>query len=107
MTSPYSHHRSFPGCRRPPPTKFSEAAVHHQSNFRPDWTWRDVVEVLVMAPAVGETPEGVKTTALGRLKFARLRRLNISARNCRFHLSRAGMSFSTEKSQVARPGPIN
>jgi hypothetical protein len=55
--------------------------VHHQSSFRPNWTWRDVVDVLVIAPAVGETPEGVKTTALGRLKFARLRRLNISARN--------------------------
>ena len=53
----------------------------YQSSFRPNWTWRDVVDVLVITPAVGETPEGVKTTALGRLKFARLRRLNISARN--------------------------
>jgi hypothetical protein len=53
----------------------------YQSSFSPNCTWREVVEVLVITPAVGETPEGVKTMALGWLKFARLRRLNISARN--------------------------
>lgn len=53
----------------------------YQRSLRANWTWRAVVEVLVMAPAVGETPEGVKTTALGKLKFARLSRLKISARN--------------------------
>ena len=53
----------------------------YQRSLRPNWIWREVVEVDVITPAVGETPEGVKTTALGRLKFARLRRLNISARN--------------------------
>jgi len=53
----------------------------HQSNFKPNCTWRAVVAVLVMIPAVGETPEGVKTTSFGWLKFARLRMLKISARN--------------------------
>src|SRR3977135_2319736 len=43
---------------------------------------------------------------LGVLKLARLRRLKISARNCRFRLSKMRVSFSTEKSQVARPGPL-
>ena len=61
--------------------KFDEAPVLYQSSFRPNWIWREVVDVLVITPAVGETPEGVMTTALGKLKFARLRRLNISARN--------------------------
>jgi hypothetical protein len=58
---------------------WSEFFYHR--NLRPNCTWRDVVDVLVMAPAVGETPEGVKTTALGKLKLARFKRLNISARN--------------------------
>src|SRR6266851_2422725 len=43
---------------------------------------------------------------LGVLKLARLRRLKISARNWRFRLSKMCVSFSTEKSHVARPGPI-
>src|ERR1700732_4090693 len=81
--------------------------VSYQSSLRPNCTWRDVVDVLVMAPAVGETPEGGKTTGFGKLKFARLRRLKISARNCRFSRSRIRVSFSTEKSHVASPGPIN
>jgi hypothetical protein len=34
-----------------------------------NWICRDVVEVLVTIPAVGETPEGVKTTRLGVLKL--------------------------------------
>ena len=60
-----------------------------------------------MAPAVGETPEGVNTTAFGKLKFARFSKLNISARNCRFRRSLMRVSFNVEKSQVARPGPDN
>src|ERR1700682_1262237 len=42
----------------------------------------------------------------GVLKLARSSRLKISARNCRFSPSKICVSFSTEKSQVARPGPI-
>src|ERR1700722_11764685 len=84
----------------------SGAPVLYQNSLRPNWTWRDVVDVLVITPAVGETPDGVNTTALGRLKFARLRRLNISARNWRLSRSLIRVSFSTEKSHVARPGPI-
>src|SRR5713101_8895442 len=67
--------------RRTPGLQNGDAPILYQSSFTPNWTWRDVVDVLVITPAVGETPEGVNTTALGRLKFARLRRLNISARN--------------------------
>ena len=36
-----------------------------------NWTCLDVVEVLVIAPAVPERPAGVKTIKLGVLKFAR------------------------------------
>lgn len=39
-------------------------------SFSPNWTWREVVEVLVRAPAVPERPEGVKTMRLGVLKLA-------------------------------------
>src|SRR5260370_36553862 len=86
-------HRTDPPCLDSPPAPGAGQRIHrqsasvgdvlvlHQRNLRLNWTWREVVDVLVITPAVGETPEGVKTTALGRLKFARLRRLNISARN--------------------------
>jgi hypothetical protein len=59
------------------------------------------VEVLLMAPAVPETPDGVKTIRLGVLELARFKRLKISARNSSPRLSRNAISFSTEKSQVA------
>src|SRR6476646_4822766 len=62
--------------RRPP--------VCHQSSFSPNCTCREVVVVLVITPSVGETPDGVNTTSLGMLKFARLSKLKISARNCKF-----------------------
>src|SRR5438046_9882955 len=54
-----------------------------------------------MAPAVPETPDGVKAIRLGVLELARLKRLKISARNSSPRLSRNAISFSTEKSQVA------
>ncbi len=53
----------------------------HHNSFTASCTCRAVVDVLVIAPAVPETPEGVKTIRLGVLKFARLSRLKISARN--------------------------
>jgi hypothetical protein len=53
----------------------------YQSSFSPNWICRDVVDVLVITPAVGETPVGVKVIAFGVLKLARFRRLNNSARN--------------------------
>src|SRR5258708_24497853 len=83
----------------------------YQSNLRPNWIWRELVEVLVMAPAVPERPVGlaavggVKTMRLGGLKLARFRRLKISARNCRLTRSRMAVSFSTEKSQRGKAGP--
>src|SRR6516165_2542273 len=58
-----------------------------------------------MAPAVPETPVGVKVMRLGVLKLARLRMLKISARNCRLRRSCSVVFLMAEKSQVARPGP--
>ena len=58
---------------------------YHQISFKPNCTCREVVDVLVMAPAVPEVfvpeLEDVKVIKLGVLKFARLSRLKISARN--------------------------
>src|SRR6516225_1712976 len=79
--------------------------LHHHSSFRPNWIWRAVVEVLVIAPAVPETPVGVKVIRLGVLKLARLRMLKNSARNCKLKRSRSCVFLMAEKSQVARPGP--
>jgi hypothetical protein len=59
----------------------------YQISFNPNWTCRDAVEVLVIAPAVPKTPEGVNAIRFGVLKLARFRRLKISARNCRFNRS--------------------
>lgn len=57
----------------------------HQINFNPNCSWRDVVEVLVIAPAVPDVfvpdVDEVKVIRFGVLKFARLSRLKISARN--------------------------
>ena len=56
----------------------------YQSSLSANCTWRAVVDVLVIAPAVPETPlgllavGGVKTIRLGVLKLARFRRLKIS-----------------------------
>jgi len=83
----------------------------HQSSFSANCTCRAVVHVLVIAPAVPDNPVvlvavgGVNTMRFGVLKSARFSRLKISARNCTFRLSRSHVLFSTEKSQVARPGP--
>src|SRR6267154_337261 len=88
------------------------ARQNYQRSLRPNWIWREVVEVLVMAPAVPDWPVGlaavggVKTIRFGVLKFARFRRLKISARNCRLRRSRIAVSLSMEKSQAARPGPM-
>src|SRR6266853_1663357 len=65
-----------------------------------------------MTPAAGDcigvVVPGSNTCVmrLGVLKLARLRRLKISARNWRFRLSKMCVCFNTEKSQVARPGPV-
>src|SRR5580698_10065440 len=94
----------------------SAAPVHRLGNYqrslRPNWTWRLLVVVEVMAPAVPETPVGflavggVKVIRLGVLKLARSRRLKSSARNWSERRSRSFVSLRTLKSQVARPGPI-
>jgi hypothetical protein len=92
--------------------RYSLLPQHHHRSFQPNCTWRDVVEVLVMAPAVPDKPVrwvavgGVKTIRLGVLKLARSSGLKISARNCRLRRSRILVSFRTEKSQVPRPGPM-
>jgi hypothetical protein len=60
---------------------WARIACLYQSSFNANWICREVVEVLVMTPAVGDTPEGVNTTRFGVLKLARLRILKNSARN--------------------------
>jgi hypothetical protein len=78
--------------------------VPYQRSLSANWTWREVVDVLVMAPAVPETPVGVKTIRFGVLKLARLSRLKISARNWTERRSRMWVSLKVEKLQVPRPG---
>ncbi len=62
--------------------------------------------MLVIAPAVPERPEGVKTIKLGVLKFARLSRLKSSARNWIVSRSLTAVFLIVEKSHVASPGPL-
>ena len=57
--------------------------------------------MLVITPAVGDTPVGVKTTAFGVLKLTRFSRLNSSARNCRFNRSVNTILLETDTSMVA------
>src|SRR5215469_13209629 len=84
----------------------------HQSSFKPNCTCRDVVDVLVIAPAVPDTPDGfaavggVKVMRFGVLKLARFSRLKSSARNCTLKRSLIRVFLNTEKSQVASPGPM-
>ena len=69
---------------------------------------REVVEVCVIcvAPGIREPSLLKRAPAVGVAKLSRFRRLKSSARNCRRKLSRKAMSFKSEKSQVARPGPV-
>ena len=69
--------------------------VHH-STFAANWICLDVVEVLVITPAVGETPEGVNTTRFGVLKFVWLRMLKNSARSCNRMCSSSAVSLNME-----------
>jgi hypothetical protein len=48
---------------------FSGLFAHYQSNLSPNCSWREVVEVLVMTPAVGDGPPvaAVNTTGFGAL----------------------------------------
>ena len=78
------------------------------NSFNPNWTCRDVPDVAVITPAVGDGPELAveNTTVFGVLKLARFRRLKNSARNCILTRSVTAVLFSTEKSTVAVPGPM-
>lgn len=67
---PQTPHPDHHPANRPSPGTNSDAVKSYQSNFKPNCTCRDEVEVLVITPAVGETPAGVNTTAFGVLKFA-------------------------------------
>src|SRR5271169_6269703 len=82
------------------------AAFFYQSSFKANCTCLDVVEVLVIAPAVPETPVGVKTIRFGVLKFARFSRLKSSARNWIVSRSLTAVFLIVEKSHVASPGPL-
>jgi hypothetical protein len=59
------------------------------------------------SPVGFEAVGGVNTIGLGVLKFARFSRLKISARNYSCSRSLIAVSFNTEKSHVASPGPMN
>ena len=109
----HSHRRHRGASRQPQRDARRYGSIaRYQRNFRANCTWRAVVDVLVIAPAVPESPVrfvavgGVNTIRLGVLKLARFKILKISARNCTLKRSRSAVSFSKEKSQVASPGPI-
>ena len=72
--------------------------------------WRDVVDVVVMTPAVaaGVVVAEENTTALGDPKLAWFRMLKNSARNCRRTPFRHRYTFPghREVPRFARPGPI-
>jgi hypothetical protein len=63
---------------------FCPGTTHH-NGFNPNCTWRELVAVGVITPAVGEGSPAVAayTTGLGVSKFAWLNKLKISARNSR------------------------
>ncbi len=72
----------------------------YQSSFRPNWIWRELVEVDVITPAVGDGPPvaAVYTTGFGVLKFVWLKMLKNSARNCRLSRSVKIILLVAEKS---------
>src|SRR5437667_2715675 len=45
--------------------------------------------------------------AMGLLKFAWLRMLKASARNCRFNFSFNGIRLNSDMSRFQKPGPVN
>ncbi len=80
----------------------------HHSSFNANCTWRAVVEVLVMAPAVPDNPVGVNVINAGVLKLARFVKLKISARNWRLQaLAQLGVLDGGEVPRCqARPDKI-
>ena len=56
--------------------------------------------VLIMIPPTGQSTHGI-----GLSRFTLLKRLKMSARNCRETLSCSGMLFATERSLWKKPGP--
>src|SRR5215472_13498859 len=75
-------------------------ATRYYSSFNPNCTCRELVAVLVMAPAVPDVfvpaADDVNVIRFGVLKFARLMRLNISARNCDPSRSHTVVVLNTE-----------
>ena len=63
----------------------------------------------MIPPAVlaGADPADEKTTAFGVPKLARFKILKNSARNCARSFSEIAVFLATEKSVVARPGPVS
>src|SRR5580658_2469943 len=86
-----------------------EEPYNYQISFRPNWIWRDAVDVDVMTPAVGEIPEVAEenTTAFGIPKFARFKMLKSSARNCRVTFSESAVFLIADRSSSATPGPMS
>jgi hypothetical protein len=73
-------------------------SARNQSSFSPNCTCRAVVDVLVITPAVGETPEGVNTTSLGWLKIRTIEEVEDLGAKLKAHVL---------ANPVASPGPIS
>src|ERR1700736_1104047 len=75
----YSHRLSTTRANVPTPQPYlrftSPDGCASQRSLSPNCPCRDVVDVLVIAPAVPDKPLGVKTIRLGVLRLARLSRL--------------------------------
>ena len=92
---------------------FRAAFVYQNNSRMANCIWREVVAVEVIWPAFGRAtaaPVPEKIVRFGSEKFRRFSRLKNSARNCRVALSPSAfsaVSFISEKSKLARPGPRN
>src|SRR5260221_10472766 len=77
-----------------------DGSRRHQSNFSPNWICRDVVEVEVMTPAVGDGPPvaAAETTGFGVFRLVGLKRLKTSERNLKVRRSVNAEFFVTDSS---------
>src|SRR6516164_7333992 len=84
-------------------------SAYHQISFKPNCTWREVVSVLVIRPAVATgLPLAPNKLVFwtGGAKLARFRMLKNSERNCAWNRSVILMFLKSEVSKSARPGPV-
>ena len=86
----------------------------YQSSFKPNCTCRDVVEVLVIAPAVPDNPVGlaavggVKTIRFGRIEVGAVQQIEDLRAKLQVAAPREGRYLSSRRNPTWRgPGPIN